>query len=172
MIGSLVEIVRHIFIRKGRSPGKSIIAQTRAGAGQERELDFYQLPGIASGPTEGDRGITIQTQGGRIIVGTCNYKIELNPNTGETILYSTNQSGDSVEARIDLKNNGNIELNGNSKSFVTYSELNTALTNYVTQLNLSLASGANGAGPVIFAVPPPSSIDISTAETTSIKTGG
>lgn len=172
MIGSLVQIVRHIFIRKGRSPGESIVAQTKAGAGQERELDFYQLPGFASGPTEGDVGITIQTQGGRIIVGSCNYKISVNPSTGETIIFSTNSAGDSVEAQINLKPNGDINLNGDSKRLVTYSELNTALSNYVTQLNLSLASGSNGGGPVVFAVSPPSSIDISTAETTTLKTGG
>lgn len=64
-----------------------------------------------------------------------------------------------------------IELNGNTKQFVTWAELNTALTTYVTNLNLSLLTGANSGGPVVFASPPPSSIDISSAKTTTIKTG-
>jgi hypothetical protein len=65
-----------------------------------------------------------------------------------------------------------IELNGDSKKLVTYAELNSALSTFLSGLSATLASGANGGGPVAFSVPLPSSIDISAAETTTIKTGG
>lgn len=65
-----------------------------------------------------------------------------------------------------------IHLNGSSKSLVTHAELNAALSSFVTQLGLTLASGSNGGGPVVFAVSPPSSIDISSAATSTVKTGG
>jgi hypothetical protein len=67
-----------------------------------------------------------------------------------------------------------IELNGNSKQFVTWAELNTALSTFVSQLNVSLQSGAtpSGGGKVTFATPPPSSIDISSAKSQKVVLGG
>lgn len=67
-----------------------------------------------------------------------------------------------------------IELNGNSKQFVTWSELNTALSTFVSQLNASLQTGAtpSGGGKVTFTTPPPSSIDISSAKSQKVVLGG
>lgn len=67
-----------------------------------------------------------------------------------------------------------IELNGNSKQFVTWAELNTALSTFVSQLNISLQTGAtpSGGGKVTFATPPPSSIDISSAKSQKVVLGG
>ena len=47
-----------------------------------------------------------------------------------------------------------------------------ALNSFATSLGLTLASGSNGGGPVVFAVAPPGSVDISAAKTTTLKTGG
>jgi len=69
-------------------------------------------------------------------------------------------------------NTDSIELNGNSKTFVTYAELNTALQLFVTALNLHVHSGVT-TGPGSSGPPAASmSIDISNAETTTVKTGG
>ena len=67
-----------------------------------------------------------------------------------------------------------IELNGNSKQFVTWAELNTALSTFVQNLNISLQTGAtpSGGGKVTFATPPPSSIDISSAKSQKVVLGG
>lgn len=71
-----------------------------------------------------------------------------------------------------------IELNGNSKQFVTWSELNTALSQFATQLNTALlaatyVSVAGTPTPLAWTGgTPPSSIDISSAKTTSVVTGG
>jgi len=67
-----------------------------------------------------------------------------------------------------------IELNGNSKQFVTWAELNSALSTFVSQLNISLQTGAtpSGGGKVTFATPPPSSIDISSAKSQKVVLGG
>lgn len=61
----------------------------------------------------------------------------------------------------------NIELNGNTKKFVTYTELNIALQAMVAAANaLYLTSADNGvAGGGL-------TLDISASETTTIKTGG
>jgi len=64
-----------------------------------------------------------------------------------------------------------IELNGNSKAFVTHAELDSALQTFKTDLNLHVHTSAVSGSPTS---PPisPMSIDISAAKTTTVKTGG
>lgn len=71
-----------------------------------------------------------------------------------------------------------LEVNGNTKQFVTWAELNQALTTFVTQLNTALlaATYVNAAGtptPLTWTGgTPPSTLDISGAKTTTVSTGG
>lgn len=71
-----------------------------------------------------------------------------------------------------------IELNGNTKQFVTWAELNTALSQFVTQLSAALlgATYVNTAGtPTVLAWPagsPPATLDITGSKTTTVVTGG
>lgn len=60
-----------------------------------------------------------------------------------------------------------IEMNGNTKSLVTWEQLNTVLQTFITSLNSAFATKTNGAGS-----PGTLSLDISSAKTTTIKTGG
>lgn len=83
-------------------------------------------------------------------------------------------SGDKVHLEAGPKvldlTGSEAHLNGDSKSFVTHAELNTALQSFITALNTHTHPTA-AIGPPS---PPtaPMSIDISAAETTTIKTGG
>ena len=64
-----------------------------------------------------------------------------------------------------------IELNGNTKQFVTWAELNAALSSFITALNNHTHTNGNqGAptGPVIT----PLSLDISAAKSKTVVTGG
>ncbi len=74
-------------------------------------------------------------------------------------------------AKRGITPSGNIELNGNSKAFVTHAELASALATFITALNLHTHATAGTVGtptgPVI-----PLSLDISAASTSTIKTGG
>ena len=83
-----------------------------------------------------------------------------------------------AQAKNEIKG-GTIELNGNSKKFVTWAELNTALSTYVTNLNAALAAASvkiEALGVIVPVTmttpPPPSAIDISAAMTTTVSTGG
>lgn len=60
-----------------------------------------------------------------------------------------------------------IEMNGNTKSLVTWEQLNTVLQTFITSLNSAFATKTNGAGSLGTL-----SLDISSAKTTTIKTGG
>lgn len=68
-----------------------------------------------------------------------------------------------------------IELNGNSKQFVTWAELNQALTNFTTILKThthNCAAVGSSSGPPVVVPPATLDIDISAAKTTKIVTGG
>lgn len=100
-------------------------------------------------------------------------------------LWPFSSTPSSVKATIEVDDSGNvsvdggdIKLNGESKRFVTYSELNTALQTFKTDvlaaINSHVHSGVTtGPGTSGVATPPKTlSIDISASETQTIKTGG
>lgn len=75
---------------------------------------------------------------------------------------------------IKLKGKQKIELNGNTKQFVTWAELNTALSSFLQQLTIALTTtqiAGNGATQPTW-TGLPTSIDISAAKTTTVVTGG
>ena len=78
-------------------------------------------------------------------------------------------NGDA-KATVVVKD-GKIELNGNDKQFVTWAELNQALTKFTTALvshTHNITSPGDPSGPAV-GIP---TIDISAAKTTTIVTGG
>jgi phage gp45-like len=79
--------------------------------------------------------------------------------TGSNIYFKENGS-----AALDADS---IELNGDSKSFVTHAELNTALQTFVTALNANFATKLDGGGTTGVLT-----LDISSSATTTVKTGG
>lgn len=88
------------------------------------------------------------------------------------------KTGDTKDVILEIDNsniiiNGDtIELNGNTKRFVTYAELNTAIQTFITALNShthAVTTAPGTTGPVN---PPSLALDISTAETQTVKTGG
>lgn len=64
-----------------------------------------------------------------------------------------------------------IELNGNSKQFVTWAELNSAIEMFMTALNTHVHSNGNEGGPT-GAPTVPLEFDITNAKTTTVVTGG
>lgn len=79
------------------------------------------------------------------------------------------RASDGTKTRVI--NPDGVELNGNSKSFVTHAELDSALQTFKTALNLHVHTSAASGSPTS---PPTAamSIDISAAKTTTVKTGG
>lgn len=68
-------------------------------------------------------------------------------------------------------NPAGIELNGNTKTFVTHTELNMALQTFITALNLHTHTTTTAGNPTSQPTAP-MALDISAAATTTIKTGG
>ncbi len=167
-MGWLEKVTGISFKTKGAAPGKAVIIQTIAAGDQERNAEMYHNPGISSGPTKEDRVISVPVgTGTRVIIAAHNYRIEVEVTDGETIIYSTNADGSIVKSQIKLDNAGNIDLNGNGKKFVTFTALNAALQSFITALNINIGTKLDGAG-----TPGTVSLDISAAETTTIRTDG
>lgn len=82
-------------------------------------------------------------------------------------IFNTSATTTIEEVDGDLRiDSDNIELNGNTRTFVTHAELDTALQTFITALNLHV-HGSAGTPPVT-----PMSLNIAAAETTTIFTGG
>ena len=74
---------------------------------------------------------------------------------------------------IGINNPQGVDINGNDKRFVTFAELNTALQGLVNALNTHTHIGVTtGGGTSGTPSPPPFSLDITAAETQTVKTGG
>lgn len=167
----LARIVKTLWQTRGNAPGNAVVVQLSAGGEQERTAEFYQLPGVASGPTKEDRAVVVPTGSGyRVVVASHNYRVGVEVSAGETVIYSTDSDGGSTQALIKLNTDGNIDLNGDGKTLVTHAELDTALQNLVTALNSHThpdpSSGTTGAPSS------PLSLDISAAEAASLRTDG
>lgn len=164
----LMTLVKTAFARKGNAPGDSYIAQAEGAGGDVLTPEVYTLPGIVSCAPDGTIGVFVPFSGRRgAILATNNYQISIDVARGETTIYSTTTDGKTIKARIDLDGSGNIDLNGNSKKLVTYAELNTALQALKTAINTALGTKLDGGG-----TPGTLTMDISAAETQTVRTGG
>ena len=74
-------------------------------------------------------------------------------------------------ATIEVNQAGIVAINGDTKPFVTHAELDSALQTFILALNLHVHSGVT-TGPGASGPPTPMSINIATAATTTVKTGG
>jgi hypothetical protein len=175
MIAELVKVIKSKIHQKKNFPGDSVMCNVQGFFRNVIDSELYALPGVLVVPPKNANLIFIPVGGNRkagVCIAGHNYQITIQADQGETIIYSTTADGKTVKAQIYLDADGNINLNGNSKRLVTYGELNTALAGLVSALN-SHTHGGVSSGTSSTAAPVPSfSLDISAAETETIRTGG
>lgn len=189
----LLSLRSSVLKKKGSSSGASAIMTGKGILGQSIEVEILQQPGVFSLPPDGISGVFIPVGTSDVFGGVVCFK---HPKTnldvggsGGTCVFSTNSSGDTVKSIINLTPAGDIDItgkttitgetkidgqtsiNGDSKSFVTFQELQTAL-------NIVFSTIASHVHPETGATTGPSpglvglSCDISSSKTTTIKTGG
>lgn len=113
---SLGEVDSFEFEERGQAEGPAINVKYKDSDSFTEENEFYQLPGIASGPTKGDRVVILPIEGGyRVIIAAHNYKVGVDVQPGETKVFSTDASGNTKQAEIWLKATGEIEITGDVK---------------------------------------------------------
>lgn len=106
--------------------------------------------------------------GDSIIIGYIN-KNQISA-VGEKRIFSLKQD-ESLSTYIHLKNDGTINIGGDSDFMIRYTSLNVALQEEVNKINAELtkiASGISAAGGVY--VPTPITLDISASKINEIKT--
>lgn len=120
--------------------------------------------GIDSKPVKGRLAIHVKTNanGEGCIIGYVDNSDKTNE--GETRIYSTDSKGVEVFS-IKLNNSGEVEFGGTADNFVRYSELNSALQTFVTNLNSKLTS-ATAAIPFTWV---PETLNISAAKIDEVK---
>lgn len=167
----LLRIVKTLHETLRKAPGPAVVAQVDTPLGDGRELEYYQLPGIAAGPTPDDQAIAIQAGGYRVIIASHNYRLSVPVAPGEVRIYSTDGTGGAIAGEVRFTVGGDVELNGNSKAFVTHAELDSALQTFITALNLHVHTSSIAGSP---SSPPvtPMTLNIAAAATTTVKTGG
>lgn len=104
-------------------------------------------------------------KGKAVVIGYINRNCVAGP--GEKRLFSTDKSG-SEKTYLYLKNDGTIEVNGNSDNFVTYKEFKAKIDQLKTLLNQHTHTGNLGAP----TSPPvsPFQVDFSGTKSENVKT--
>jgi phage gp45-like len=168
----LLSLKSSVLKEKGSSPGKTAVMVGNGVLDQSLEVEILQQPGVFSLPADGISGIFIPVGTSDVFGGVLCFK---HPKTnldvggsGGSCIFSTNSTGDEVKSIITLKPSGDISINGDTKSFVTFQELQDALNAVFTTIS-NHVHPSNGS--------PSSSLvglacDISASKTTTIKTGG
>ena len=153
-------------------------------AGGTKKIQLYGSGGVDHTPQPND--VAIKTYIGEIqtaIIATAD-KVAPSTAAGETRIYAYDANDNVkseiwwyVDGKIVMKNDsgtltltaaGHLEFNGNTKQFVTWQELQTVLTSLQASL-ISHVHPSNGApSPGLAAL----SLDISSAKTTTVVTGG
>jgi len=135
------------------------------------QTPFEAMPyGDDSNPIKDMIAIHLPTgeMGKSVIVGYIN-KNQLAA-VGEKRLYSTDAQGNE-KAFVWLKNDGSVEVNGNTDNLMKYTPMNAALTKQAVDINTELAKIATAIGTLGGAyIAAPISIDISGAKVDDFKT--
>ena len=171
-------LARMVVLRSGKigtldeSRYQSINVTSEAEEGNTTITEVWSSTGIMGVPPNESMGLRLELGGNTdLIIAT---KPKLEPPSlvkGETMFYSTDTGGETLKASIKAMSNGDLEMNGNSKRLVTWQELQTILT---TMQNSVIAHTHPETGTTTS----PSAelvtlnLDISSAKTTTLKTGG
>ena len=170
MMAELFRITDSVLKRWHSAPGDAVVVVGEGLGKQTIEAELYQPSGIMGQPPKGARGVFLPIGKGRrygVLIATQNYQITIDIAQGETLVYSTTSDGKTIKAQVKLDGFGNIDFNGSSKRLVTYGELNTALQGFKTAINAAFATKQDGGGSSGTLA-----LDISAAQTSTVRTGG
>ena len=162
----------------GDTTGDSIIATLKGSAEKGETAQVHGQSGIIGNPPKGAKGLRVRIGSLDIIISSLNYGVSLPANPGETKIYSTDSDG-VEKSVINLKDDGTIEINGNTDNAVSYQDLKDALDNFKTSIDSSIAGSITGHthisnGPAVTTAPgvgsaPSTTIDISGSKIDEVK---
>jgi len=146
LFGGIVEITKTKIAKyPGDISGDSIIATLKGSGSNPETAQVYGQHGFIGNPPSGTKAIRIRIGNIDIVLSSNSYKAGYPLNQGESKVYSTDSDGNQ-QGFINLKNDGTIEINGDTDNAVSYSDLNTALQGLASAINSSLATKQDGSG--------------------------
>ena len=125
-------------------------------------VEYFSGAGDDTIPPEGSLVTILSVGRAWKIAIASNDNITPSMSEGERKIYSSD--GGSIQAFINWLSGGNLELNGNGNSAVTFAALNTALQTLVTAINATFATKLNGSGS-----PGTLTLNISAAEENTVR---
>jgi len=132
---NIIKVILSVFKKFAKNEDNSQIAKTIEGGEFVSEVEFFQTPGIVSGLTPSDQIVVSKIDGGgyRVGIASFNYKIGIEATSGQTKIYSSDNTGNTKQAEIILNSDGKIKLSNNSQSIKTLiDELIDELINFKT----------------------------------------
>jgi hypothetical protein len=149
------------------APGPAVVVTGKGIGGTAHEVEVFGPAGLLSRAPKDAHGLYFPL-GGKygVVIGGHNYKVSISLADGETEIFSTTADGATLKSSVLLKADGTIEINGNAKKLIT-DDLAGLLSTFITALNATFATKLNGAGAAGTL-----SLDITSAKTTTVKTGG
>lgn len=126
-------------------------------------VEWFDITGEDTAPVNGDKVVILEVARNYKIAVATKDLITAAVNAGERKFYSRNAAG-AILATIYLKDDGTIEINGNTTTAVKYEPLDAGLQSFVIALNAFFATKVDGPG-----TPGALAIDISGAQESTIK---
>lgn len=119
--------------------GKRLVKFLRLGLDDVQENHVSSPHGIDSNPVKDMTAVYAQTsvKGESVIIGYINSNALAE--IGELRLFSTDSDG-GLEAEIRLRNNGDIEINGDADNMVRFSDLETGFNALRSDLNTLIST--------------------------------
>lgn len=160
LAAQLISVVKSYIDNRNGGPGVTMYVEGQGLGKAGLNAEVYQAPGIISRPTKGAKGVFLPVGPGQrygIVIGLHNYKVVVTPGEGGTTTYSTDSTGATVQAKIELDNAGKIRISNATQSLKSQLDsLLTALSAFATtcatsQTDPILAGAATTLGPLLTA---------------------
>lgn len=189
-MGRIGKVIKSYIAKLSGSGTNAQFSSVEEFAGDQRPVQIFGPCNEDFAPPENCKTINIPLGRGRgFLVSVAYHNQLITPVAlpGERLIYSTNQAGDTVMAKVFLKQDGtlvienssgcvelapsgNILLNGDADSVTAFTDMKTAFDQLITDFN-NLVSAYNGHGHTPAVVPQgvPTTADMTAAEVTDVK---
>lgn len=108
--------------QRAQAPGPSPLARAAGMAGQVAEVEAFGVPGLLSVPAAGAALIVVPVGGSRresVAVAGHYYRLSVDAEAGDVVLFSVAADGGSVKAKVTLKAEGSIAIEASDSADIT-----------------------------------------------------
>lgn len=153
-----------IAITRVKQAVNEFVKVLRYGRSDIKTAEYVNPAGIESKPVKDDIAVHAETSSDSLTVCLGYIRPSETVKPGETLIYSTDSDGVRV-FEMYFKNDGTIEIGGNTENAVFYSALNSGLQTFINDLNAKLVTAFSAVGGSW----PGTSLDITDSKNDDVK---